>query len=147
MDKIAKNLLCQAKATTFSLAHKRLEIDEDKFHFSQFAPLPKTWCLTTLSLIIDSSCPTQGFIKTSNSSGTTVDTRQHFPKYFCPTHQEKRQQLRHLWRFYLKQSRSHTSWLETSAWSFLVMPSPMADFINLDNDGSTFIGGYTWKEK
>ena len=34
-----------------------------------------------------------------------------------------------------------TSWLDTSAWSFRVIPSPMADFINLESDGSTLIGG------
>lgn len=36
---------------------------------------------------------------------------------------------------------TRTSWLDTSAWSFLVMPSPMADFISRDNEGSTLIGG------
>lgn len=36
---------------------------------------------------------------------------------------------------------TRTSWLDTSAWSFLVIPSPIADFINRDNDGNTLIGG------
>lgn len=34
-----------------------------------------------------------------------------------------------------------TSWLETSAWSFLVIPSPMADFIRRDSEGNTLMGG------
>lgn len=34
-----------------------------------------------------------------------------------------------------------TSWLDTSEWSLRVIPSPMADFINRDKDGSTLIGG------
>lgn len=34
-----------------------------------------------------------------------------------------------------------TSWLETSEWSSLVIPSPIADFINRDSDGKTLIGG------
>lgn len=34
-----------------------------------------------------------------------------------------------------------TSWLETSPWSFLVMPSPMADFIRRESEGSTLMGG------
>lgn len=34
-----------------------------------------------------------------------------------------------------------TSWLETSPWSFLVMPSPMADFIRREREGSTLMGG------
>lgn len=36
---------------------------------------------------------------------------------------------------------SVTSWLETSAWSFLVIPSPMADFIRRDSEGNTLMGG------
>jgi len=37
--------------------------------------------------------------------------------------------------------QKYTSWLETSAWSSRVIPSPMADFISRDNDGKTLIGG------
>lgn len=33
------------------------------------------------------------------------------------------------------------SWLETFQWSSRVMPSPMADFISRDSDGSTLMGG------
>ncbi|TNN40824.1 hypothetical protein EYF80_049015 [Liparis tanakae] len=33
------------------------------------------------------------------------------------------------------------SWFETSAWSFLVIPSPMADFIRRDSEGNTLMGG------
>src|SRR3954465_6809977 len=33
------------------------------------------------------------------------------------------------------------SWLDTSPWSFRVMPSPMADFMRRDRDGSTLMGG------
>lgn len=33
------------------------------------------------------------------------------------------------------------SWLETFQWSSRVIPSPMADFISRDKDGSTLIGG------
>ena len=40
-------------------------------------------------------------------------------------------------------THAHTSWLDTSAWSRLVMPSPMADFIKRERDGRTLIGGYT----
>ena len=34
-----------------------------------------------------------------------------------------------------------TSWLETSAWSLRVMPSPMADFIRREREGKTLMGG------
>lgn len=40
-----------------------------------------------------------------------------------------------------KEQAARTSWLETSAWSFLVIPSPMADFISRDKEGSTLMGG------
>jgi hypothetical protein len=33
------------------------------------------------------------------------------------------------------------SWLDTSPWSLRVMPSPMADFMRRESDGSTLIGG------
>ena len=39
-------------------------------------------------------------------------------------------------------SHNLTSWLETSEWSSLVIPSPMADFIKRDKEGNTLIGGY-----
>lgn len=43
--------------------------------------------------------------------------------------------------FMVQRARRFTSWFDTSAWSFRVIPSPMADFIKRDREGSTLIGG------
>ncbi|KAG9354001.1 hypothetical protein JZ751_012125 [Albula glossodonta] len=40
-----------------------------------------------------------------------------------------------------RKERMPTSWLDTSEWSLRVIPSPIADFINRDSEGSTLIGG------
>ena len=44
-------------------------------------------------------------------------------------------------------AQTPTSWLDTSAWSLRVMPSPMADFIRRERDGRTLIGGYICKKE
>ena len=36
---------------------------------------------------------------------------------------------------------SLTSWLDTSEWSSLVIPVPIADFMRRDSEGNTLIGG------
>lgn len=45
------------------------------------------------------------------------------------------------WVVKVRTDRLRTSWLETSAWSLRVIPSPMADFISRERDGSTLMGG------
>lgn len=66
-----------------------------------------------------------------------LQTHTHCVNYYCciptllPSHT----------LFMVQRARRFTSWFDTSAWSFRVIPSPMADFIKRDREGSTLIGG------